>query len=1675
MPCISVTCTYSYLLLLVGLLLVTYSVAGEFSFGFLKGDQANNVRTTCMKGTTLWAGGTFNIAGSNRAGNIASYDHNTGIWNSELFIGINITLTAYYNELEIDDLTGPNPESVRNEKYLGTVMTIACPEEGDYIYVGGTFSFASIADTSDNLNVNNFFRYDTVNKKIEYLSRTENGVVYTGFDTMVDDSTDDRSKTSASASEQTFVSDIECITADCEQMYVTGKFNIINGYGGFSNIALLNASSAINFSEPNLNTIGCGAGGVSLTCPYEGTDGPIYTMVHLSDSIYVIGGAFANAGSVTTTSLVLYDANTDLIQCIGPEVGPVSLRSDCLSGLLGPFYDVQRISNSSLVAVGNFNFEVYDNDGHKNISYDATIIGRPSTGGSWYSPQPIVLPEQSYAGYFHGSSFSCYCYKWNADETCAEMLIGGKSNTTDFDRNYLTQVIFSNYRYNVPQNSTLRQVKFHLPPSQESEYASDRYIGTNQISVGLFPGEVMVGGTISRGGNIFRLNTTTFNATLLPDVNQNPIVPRGFESCYTDPAALQYGSMIGRGAGICCPNGYLCADNLTALQCDDGYGFRCPLGTDHLDCCPPGFYCPWAGEQILCPMGYFCPNGSSIPSPCTAHGPFSICNEGGLSKPNSWLSCLLGGFVACMLLFVFPSLIAALINRFSYYQTAVSVQIMRDKLKEAHSANDIKSRPSDVIPRASSLSRGNRVSKLVDETAISQEDDSLGGIVGARGISYAQTQGGEADEEDEFVPAYRESVVPPLPNFGHNTKERQTSAHSAIVSISDTYGTDDGGNLSTTSSWMMEHGNDSDIETDAGDSLMTELPNSSQLYEGWGAPYLPEMFNTKRTKTSALIKLEKKRIESVKKGLDQIPVNQRITLDFKHLTVNIRSEGKKRVLLQDVTGTLEAGKVTAIMGSSGCGKTTLLTALASRIRGVSVKGQFLTNGVNVHLPQLQNFLGFVPQDDIMHRDLTVFQVLYYQCCLRADRNKYPSGSQAQIDMVYDIMSMLGLLKVKDSLIGDTAIRGISGGQRKRVNIGMELMCNPKMLFLDEPTSGLDSTTSVDILRYLHQYAKTGLTVSLVIHQPRVECIQYLDNVVLLKPTPRGGRAVFAGPMKKAMRHMKNVGLPIPLGVNPADYFLDVMSDNNVRTSSGKTLEDEWEEYIKTEDRYSAFRFSAAGADFVNLDSGNDEGDDYGNYMGTGHTTYHNQVIQRLKWEPPNLIAQFAFQVMRSIHQQYNMLNFVLVDFAVLMIGGIFIGSLDMKLFGQFFIVQLAIGAISCLNGVKLFGSELIIGARERESGISVSMYFLGKLVASIPKSVMNPFAFLSVYYYMSECHIKFHEYYLILFIMTIIGHSIGICVSFLSSPNSAQVTAVVIALCFSCFAGNTITLKEMNESNGLLLFIGSISFSRWCFQQLILLNYYHQSRCVSTEVLYNTLYLDGYIRFNPGILLTDSGKESMLLELNENIFIFGLLVLPYLALAGWIVVGKAAYERNKETLFTFVRKTKKRVRRYIVGLFESSQCSCCYSSCCDQCCSGIGRMIINCIDTPQDQAYRIRKSRLRATTKTEITVVPRWVLEGGSRENEMGVVLPRRSSTGPIFGGRVPNEMTESNIDTSDSDDDKIENEEKDTSEALDSRAQSDEASRSSSNAKPQVTVTLISGESEEDASPVVSPFHDEL
>ena len=209
------------------------------------------------------------------------------------------------------------------------------------------------------------------------------------------------------------------------------------------------------------------------------------------------------------------------------------------------------------------------------------------------------------------------------------------------------------------------------------------------------------------------------------------------------------------------------------------------------------------------------------------------------------------------------------------------------------------------------------------------------------------------------------------------------------------------------------------------------------------------------------------------------PTDCRIDLTFTDLSVTL-ANGLK--ILNGVTGELRSGTMTAIMGPSGCGKSTFMNALTYRIRdGGKVGGEVLINGEKKHLMSIQHVVGFVPQEDIMHRDLSVRENLRYYLRLKGD----PSLTRVQRrNFLNEIIDILGLAHVQHSLIEDELRRGVSGGQRKRVNIGIELMGSPLVLFLDEPTSGLDATTSQQLIESLETLTELGLTVAMVIHQPR---------------------------------------------------------------------------------------------------------------------------------------------------------------------------------------------------------------------------------------------------------------------------------------------------------------------------------------------------------------------------------------------------------------------------------------------------------------------------------------------------------------------------------------------------------------------------------------------------------------
>lgn len=217
-------------------------------------------------------------------------------------------------------------------------------------------------------------------------------------------------------------------------------------------------------------------------------------------------------------------------------------------------------------------------------------------------------------------------------------------------------------------------------------------------------------------------------------------------------------------------------------------------------------------------------------------------------------------------------------------------------------------------------------------------------------------------------------------------------------------------------------------------------------------------------------------------------------------------------LLDDVDFTVFSGEVIAVVGPSGAGKTTLLNAIA----GIAPadKGDVLWDGQDFHalLASDRSAVGIVPQDDVVHAELTVEEALYY-----SGRLRFPSDvSRAQVRGEVDrVLEELDIAHIRRNRIGDAVRRGVSGGQRKRVNLGQELLTrSTRVLFLDEPTSGLDPQTANDIVSLIRQLADGGRIVFLVTHDVTPSILSMIDHLMVLAP---GGRLAWFGPPEQAKR------------------------------------------------------------------------------------------------------------------------------------------------------------------------------------------------------------------------------------------------------------------------------------------------------------------------------------------------------------------------------------------------------------------------------------------------------------------------------------------------------------------------------------------------------------------------------
>nr|XP_043635485.1 ABC transporter G family member 31 [Erigeron canadensis] len=248
---------------------------------------------------------------------------------------------------------------------------------------------------------------------------------------------------------------------------------------------------------------------------------------------------------------------------------------------------------------------------------------------------------------------------------------------------------------------------------------------------------------------------------------------------------------------------------------------------------------------------------------------------------------------------------------------------------------------------------------------------------------------------------------------------------------------------------------------------------------------------------------------------------------------------KKLQLLSDVSGVFRPGVLTALMGSSGAGKTTLMDVLAGRKTGGYIEGEISISGFPKEQSTFARVCGYVEQNDIHSPQVTVMESLLFSAFLRLPAEV---NEKQRREFVEGVMKLVELDNLRDALVGLTGVTGLSTEQRKRLTIAVELVANPSIIFMDEPTSGLDARAAAIVMRTVRNTVDTGRTVVCTIHQPSIEIFEAFDELLLLK---RGGCVIYGGKVGERseilIKYFESINgiSPMPGQYNPSNWMLEM--------------------------------------------------------------------------------------------------------------------------------------------------------------------------------------------------------------------------------------------------------------------------------------------------------------------------------------------------------------------------------------------------------------------------------------------------------------------------------------------------------------------------------------------------------
>ncbi|KAJ0263197.1 ABC transporter G family member 9 [Hirschfeldia incana] len=513
--------------------------------------------------------------------------------------------------------------------------------------------------------------------------------------------------------------------------------------------------------------------------------------------------------------------------------------------------------------------------------------------------------------------------------------------------------------------------------------------------------------------------------------------------------------------------------------------------------------------------------------------------------------------------------------------------------------------------------------------------------------------------------------------------------------------------------------------------------------------------------------------------------NLPITLKFENVVYTVKVKEPKswigqakgkiedKTILKGVNGIVKPGEILAMLGPSGSGKTSLLTALGGRVS--EGKGKLTGNISYNNKPfskGVKRATGFVTQDDALYPHLTVTETLVFTALLRLPNS---FKKEDKIKQAEAVVTELGLDRCKNTIIGGLFLRGVSGGERKRVSIGQEILINPSLLFLDEPTSGLDSTTAQRIVSVLWELAHGGRTVVTTIHQPSTRLFYMFDKILLLSD----GNPIYFGLGSNAMDYFASVGyFPSVERVNPSDFLLDIAngigSDESQRPEALKAA------------LVAVYKTNL----FNNVINDLKEQDDH-----------YNQSIESLgdskhfgDW-PTTWWQQFCVLSKRSLkqrrHDSFSGLKIGQVFFVSFLCGLLWwktdLAHLQDQL-GLLFFMSSFWAFFPLFQQIFTFPQEKKMLEKERSSGMyRLSSYFMSRVVGDLPMELILPTIFLIITYWMAGLNprpINFFLTLLVLLVHVLVSGGLGLALGALvMDQKTATTLGSVIMLTFLLAGG----------------------------------------------------------------------------------------------------------------------------------------------------------------------------------------------------------------------------------------------------------------------------------------------------